>query len=147
MPGKRGFDAAREALGSRVEALVGDFMAIGLDELGQYDVVLYLGVLCHMKNPLTALERLANVTRELAVIETTGVAVPGFEELSLSEIYESDELNHDATNWWSLNLGALHGMCRAAGFRKVETHAGPGDLSQLPAGEVRRYRPIVHAWK
>jgi tRNA (mo5U34)-methyltransferase len=40
LPGKRGFDVARDALGSRVEAVVGDLMTIDLDTLGEFDVVL-----------------------------------------------------------------------------------------------------------
>ena len=44
LPGKRGFDLAREALGSRVESLVADFMTCDLAALGRWDVVLYLGV-------------------------------------------------------------------------------------------------------
>ena len=147
LPGKRGFDTVHQALGSRVESKVADFMTVDLAELGIFDVVFYLGVLYHMKNPLAALERLARVTAELAVIETTAVAVPGFEERALCEFYESDELNLDVTNWWGPNLKALHGLCRAAGFSRVETRVGPDDFSGLTAGEVHRFRAIVHAWK
>ena len=35
-----------------------DFQTVDLAEVGQFDVVLYLGVLYHMKEPLTCLERL-----------------------------------------------------------------------------------------
>ena len=147
LPGKLGFDTAHRALGSRVESRVADYMTVDLEELGQFDVVFYLGVLYHMKNPLASLERLAQITGELAVIETTAVAVPGFEDRSLCEFYESDELNMDVTNWWGPNLKALHGLCRAAGFNRVETRVGPGDLRSVDAGELHCYRAIVHAWK
>src|SRR5204862_2206249 len=40
-PRKRGFDIAREALGSTVEACVADFTTVDLDELGVFDVVLF----------------------------------------------------------------------------------------------------------
>lgn len=147
LPGKRGFDAAHDILGSRVESTVGDLMTMDLEAFGRFDVVLYLGVLYHMKNPLSALERVAEVTRELAVIETSAVAIADHEHLALCEFYESDELNLDVTNWWGPNLKALHGLCRAAGFRRVETQLGPGDLAGLPAGQPHRYRAIIHAWK
>ena len=58
LPGRRGFEFAEAALDSKVEPVVGDFQKVDLDELGQFDVVLYLGVLYHMKEPLTCLERL-----------------------------------------------------------------------------------------
>ena len=44
---------------------------------GQFDVVLYLGVLYHMKEPLTCLERVRAVTKEVAVIETEAVHLQG----------------------------------------------------------------------
>ena len=73
LPGRRGFDFAKQALDSKVEPVVGDFQKVDLDELGQFDVVLYLGVLYHMKEPLTCLERLRAVTKDVAVIETEAV--------------------------------------------------------------------------
>lgn len=63
LPGKIGFDTARRALGSSVEAVVGDFMEMDLKPLGAFDVVFYFGSLYHMENPLLALQRVAAVTR------------------------------------------------------------------------------------
>jgi len=65
LPGKRGFDLAKRALGSKVETVVDDFMEMDLDAFGKFDVVLYLGVLYHMHHPLLALERVRKVTKEL----------------------------------------------------------------------------------
>jgi tRNA (mo5U34)-methyltransferase len=145
LPGKRGFDTAREALGSRVESRVADFMTIDLDELGTFDVVLYKGVLYHMEDPLAALRRLARVTGGMAVIETAAVLLPGYEHCAVCEFYEADELNFDPSNWWAPSARALHGLCRAAGFARVETvFENPGAGSP---GEVVRYRTVVHAWK
>ena len=73
LPGQRGFNFAKAALDSKVEPVVGDFQKVDLDGLGAFDVVLYLGVLYHMKEPLTCLERLRAVTKEVAVIETEAV--------------------------------------------------------------------------
>src|SRR5262245_51905308 len=70
LPGKAGFDIAHKVLGSRVEPLVSAFMDMDLSMLGKFDVVLYLGVLYHIENPLLALRRLASVVTEVAVIET-----------------------------------------------------------------------------
>src|SRR6516162_8914945 len=38
--------------------------------LGQFDVVLFLGVLYHLRDPLLGLERVASVTRDLLILET-----------------------------------------------------------------------------
>ena len=144
LPGKRGFDVAREALGSRVEAVVGDFMDMDLDELGTFDVVLYLGVLYHMENPLAAMRRLRSVTEELAVIESEAMALPGEGSRRLAEFFPDAELAGDPSNWWSPNREALLGLCQAAGFARAELATTSG---QLPpdAGGLTRYRAVVHA--
>jgi tRNA (mo5U34)-methyltransferase len=123
--GKRRFDLARRALGSNVESVFADFMSVDLEELGAFDVVFFFGVLYHLENPLEAVRRLAAITKEVAIIETEAVVLPGLEHHAVCEFYESDELNADASNWWAPNEKALLGMCRAAGFRRVETIVGP----------------------
>jgi tRNA (mo5U34)-methyltransferase len=144
LPGQAGFNVAHRARSSRVEAVVADFMSADLDALGTFDVVLYLGVLYHMENPLLALRRLAQVTREVAIIESHAVHVPGREDRSLCEFFEADDCEGDGTNWWAPNLRALFGLCRAAGFRHVDKIQGPG----LRTGsDLSFYRAIVHAWK
>jgi tRNA (mo5U34)-methyltransferase len=145
LPGKVGFDTAHRALDSKVESVVGDFMSMDLDRLGTFDVVLYLGVLPHMRHPLVALERLARVTRELLVIETEAVAIPGFEHHGFWEFFEGHELRGDANNWWAPNRHALLAMCRTAGFARVEAtnerRSRPPHLDSL-----HRYRLVVRAW-
>ncbi len=175
--GKRRFDLARRALGSNVDSVFADFMSVDLKELGVFDVVLFLGVLYHLENPLEAVRRLAAITKEVAIIETEAVVLPGLEHYAVCQFYESDELNADASNWWAPNEKALLGMCRAAGFKRVETISGPpilghgvtrgaGDpVSPSKPGswkalkqslydkfmptkhDIHHYRLIVHAWK
>jgi tRNA (mo5U34)-methyltransferase len=139
-------------------------MVADLDELGSFDLVLYLGVLYHVENPLQALKRLASVTKELAVIETSAIALPFAGSAPLCEFFETDELNNDGSNWWAPNNSALEGMCRAAGFRRVQVVVGPSVVRWLarsclsclrrqPSSNqanrcpMFRYRAVVHAWK
>jgi tRNA (mo5U34)-methyltransferase len=147
LPGKRGFDVAREVLRSKVEPVVGDFMEMDLAPLGTFDVVLFLGVLYHMPHPLAALERVCRLTRELAVIETEALALPGFEERAVCEFFEGDELGADPTNWWVPNAKALAGLCRAAGFRRAEVLTVAPRARFPRPGQVLRYRALAHAWK
>ncbi len=167
MPGRRAFDFARRVLDSSVEPVVGDLMTIDVESLGTFDVVLYLGVLYHMREPLTALRRLRQVTAEVAVIETEAIEVPEHEAEALCAFYPGGELNRDYGNWYALSEAALAGMCRAAGFGRVETKVGPPLLPPPPAPPIwrstrtdrdnyeramrdrrstQRYRIIVHAF-
>ena len=125
MPGKLGFDIARAALSSGVEDFAVDFMDCDLEAIGQWDVVLYLGVLYHMTDPLGALRRVAAVTRELAVVETEAVVFPGLEHEPLWRFFPEDELSGDITNWWAPNRRGLQSALTTAGFRSVRSLKDP----------------------
>jgi tRNA (mo5U34)-methyltransferase len=168
LPGQRGFNFAKAALDSKVEPVVGDFQKIDLDELGVFDVVLYLGVLYHMKEPLTCLERLRAVTKEVAVIETEAVHIQGFDREVLMQFHAGSDLRVDFGNWYVPTIEALHNLCRAAGFSEVRTVLGPpappagseggpslrqkvgsrvGGLPIPPASAPSvNYRAVVHAF-
>lgn len=148
LPGKRGFDVARRLLGSKVEDVSADFESLDPARLGTFDVVLFLGVLYHLRDPLGALTRLASVTHDRAVIETQAIHLPGLEEHALWEFYPSVELGGDPNNWWAPSLHALEGACRSAGFEEVEVIVGPESAAGgEPEGSPIRYRAIVHALK
>ena len=147
LPGKIGFDTAHRALGSKVEEVVGDFMEMDVADLGTFDVVFYFGSLYHMENPLGAMKRVASVTKELAIIETEAAFFQGLEQHALCEFFPSNELNNDVSNWWAPNEKALAGLCRAAGFRRVESVVGPPLVPERDRPPITRYRSVVHAWK
>ena len=149
LPGRRGFDLAREVLGSSVEPVVADFMTTDLDALGSFDVVLYLGVLYHMREPLTALQRVRRVTKEVAMIETEAIEIRGRSGRASSSFMAGNDLKQDFGNWYVPNEAALHQLCRAAGFRRVVTRRGqPSVLRQLrraaglgPASSLEEAQP------
>jgi tRNA (mo5U34)-methyltransferase len=151
-PGRAGFDLIREYLQSDVEPVVDDFMTMDLDALGTFDVVFYFGVLYHMVNPIEALRRLRRVTGEVAVVETLAVVIPDHAEDSLVEFYAADEVGADYGNWFAPSERALHGMCRASGFRRVETRSiTQGNKPRFgrlrrSGRSVRRCRLVVHAY-
>lgn len=116
---KAGFELARRALGSRVEDADVDVMDLSPERVGMFDVVLFLGVLYHLRHPLLALERIFSVTRELLIVETV-VDMVGIRRPAAA-FYPQRELNSDPTNWWGLNAPAVHGLLRTAGFSGVRT--------------------------
>lgn len=79
LPGRRGFDLAREAYRSKVEPVVADFTSADPADIGTFDIVLFLGVLYHLKEPLHALETVRRLTHGVAVIETEALLLPGRE--------------------------------------------------------------------
>jgi len=125
-------------LASKVEAVVDDFAKMDVASLGQFDVVLFLGVLYHLIEPLAALERLRKVTGRVAVIETEALLLPGLEDRSLVE-FTAGLLGpgHDYGNWYTPTLEALNQMCRAAGFSRVDSVVGPPTVP-APAQRLSR---------
>jgi tRNA (mo5U34)-methyltransferase len=115
---KAGFELARHALGSRVEDIDIDVMDLSPETVGVFDVVLFLGVLYHLRHPLLALERIASVTREHLVLETH-VDLTWLRRPAMA-FYPELELEWDPTNWWGPNPAGVEAMLRAVGFRRVE---------------------------
>jgi len=145
-PGKRGFDLCHRHLSSRVEPVVANYMELDPTDFGTFDVVLYLGVLYHEPNPLASMQRLRLLTRGVAVVETSAIHIPGHEDRPLAEFYPDDELDGDATNWWSPNLSALRAMAHAVGFRRTTvTKSHPAAWDDAPAGSPSQlYRLMLH---
>ena len=133
---KAGFEIARQALGSRVEDVDIDVMDLSPERVGTFDIVLFLGVLYHLKNPIAALERVASVTRGTLILETVvdqvGIGRP------VAAFYPHRELNNDPTNWWGPNPAAVVGMLGAAGFHSAHM------VTRLPNAAYRAARAAWH---
>jgi len=147
LPGKEGFDMAYEYLDSKVEVVVDDFATMDLAALGTFDIVLYLGVLYHMVDPINSLKRVRRVTSELAVIETASVHVPGHEDVALAAFFPGNELNADYGNWFAPNPAALVGMCRAAGFRRAELVATTHHPAEEDRSAQMQIKAQLKAWR
>lgn len=121
MPGfdKSGFLLAREILGSNVEDVDLDLYELSPERIGTFDVVFFLGVLYHVKDPFGAIERVASVTRDRVILETH-VDLIGSRR-PMAAFYPNDELRGDSSNWWGPSPPAVSAMLRAAGFSDVET--------------------------
>lgn len=155
--GRRGFDIAHRALDSKVEALELDIFEHSPENPGTFDVVLFLGVLYHMRHPMLALEHLYSVTGEMAVLETAMDCM--MTRRAAAAFYPSNELSSDESNWWGPNTAAVVGLLTSVGFKRVEVkflspfvtrvgRAAKGRTSGkrfLPA--LAQGRGVFHAYK
>jgi tRNA (mo5U34)-methyltransferase len=117
---KAGFDLALEALGSRVESRDLDVPDLSASTVGEFDLVLFLGVLYHLPHPLLALERVAEVTKGQLILET-GTDMTWLRKPLLA-FYAGDEAAGDETNWCGPNPAAVVAMLKTVGFRTVKVH-------------------------
>lgn len=117
------FRAAHKLLGSKVDYRVLDADELSPELLGTFDIVVFFGVLYHLRNPLLALENICRLTTDMALVESyvTDATVPEGERSAkcLMEFYETNELGGQFDNWVGPNIACLLAMCRTAGFARV----------------------------
>ena len=154
-----GFNLARKALKSKVEDLEIDVMDLSPERVGTFDIVLFLGVLYHLRHPLLALERVFSVARDLVILETDMDKV--YDPRPVMVFYPGGELDDDPTNWWGPNPAAVHGMLRTAGFSRVRTVTripsrprkiywnvkGGFTNKSAKSPPLQRMRGVFHAWR
>ena len=119
---KEPFLFARRALGleGRVRDLDIDPTDLTPEAVGgEYDVVLFLGVMYHLEDPIGVLRRVASCCRGLLVLETESTL--NWLPFPAARVFPDDSLNGDATNWYQYNARALHGLLREMGFESSTT--------------------------
>ena len=85
------FLAERERLHSKVEYRRLDAHEIDPREIGQFDLILFLGVFYHLHTPLLALERIASVTKKLLICDTHVLLPFVHERYPLVSFFPGDE--------------------------------------------------------
>jgi len=114
------FLEARELIGSKVEYLTLDVTELSARRLGRFDVVLFLGVLYHLRHPLLGLEKVVELSTDLALIESFVIGRETRPVPTVMEFYERGELGGQIDNWCGPSPECLLAMCRSAGFAHVE---------------------------
>ena len=119
------FHRARAMLDSRVEYRQIDMYDLTPERVGRFDIVLFMGVLYHLKHPLLALERVCALTTEMAAVDSFVLRDkhrPGdkVEQRPVMEFYETNEFGGQTDNWVGPSLACLQAFCRTAGFARVE---------------------------
>ena len=133
--GRETFDIARSALGIDVDAREIDVADLSAETVGEFDIVLYLGVFYHRYDAIEALAKVARLAKHTLIVET---------HLELREVdvpamafYPGSELANDATNWWGPNEHCMKALLLGHGFKDIE-------ITAHPAGHNRA---IFHAWR
>jgi tRNA (mo5U34)-methyltransferase len=137
----------------------------------RFDVVLFMGVLYHLRHPLLALDLVhEHVAGDLLVVqsmqrgsqevapvrpdydffEMDHFDAPGYPKMHFIE----HRYAHDPTNWWAPNRACMEAMLRSAGFeivahpedevylcRRVAAPDGPGAVYPALPGKPRRDGP------
>ncbi len=90
-----------------------------------YDVVLFLGVIYHLQDPMSALRNVAELVAPQGVAVIESHLWHGDETQPLMRFWPGDSLNGDASNWWSPNVACMEAMLAAVGFEIEARHFVP----------------------
>jgi tRNA (mo5U34)-methyltransferase len=113
-----GFDQLRKALGSRVEFVHASVYELASLLNAQFDIVMFLGVLYHLRHPLLALDNLRALTRGCALLETAvaDAELSGDLQVPVARFYRRDEHYGDLSNWFVPTVACLLDWCSSSGL-------------------------------
>jgi tRNA (mo5U34)-methyltransferase len=130
-PTQTGFSIASELLGSKVPHVVANVYDLSPERFGKFDIVLFLGVIYHLRNPLLALDKIHDVCRKRVWVETHCIdnlflTTAGFQPLAtvapnlvnapIMQFYPRGSLYDGYCNYWAPNVACLRAMIEEANF-------------------------------
>ncbi|WP_161974720.1 class I SAM-dependent methyltransferase [Piscinibacter terrae] len=113
----KGFELAKRELKSKVQRVACNVYDLHPDKFGMFDIVHAGDFLLHINSPVKALQNMAHVCREYAII--SDVYFPELEHFGGMPLMEYRGGRDDVT-WWRFSLAALQQMVKDAGFSRVE---------------------------
>ena len=117
---KTRFLEAKAMMGSKVDHVVADITYLTPRDVGYFDIVLFFGVLYHLKHPMLALERVCELSTDLVCVESFVTDEEPAGTIPAMEFYEGTQLAGQFDNWVGPNISCLLAMCRTAGFARVD---------------------------
>lgn len=127
-----GFKVASELLASKVTYVQDNIYNLTAAKYGTFDIVLLLGLIYHLPDPLGALHIVRSLCRDQLFLETQVIdqafLLPGgqmvplaslardLERVPLMQFYPDASLNRDNTNYWAPNLACMAAMLNEANF-------------------------------
>jgi tRNA (mo5U34)-methyltransferase len=155
-PDVTGFNRLKQLLASSVKYVQGSVYTLAPEEIGEFDLILFFGVLYHLRYPLLGIDRIRSVSRGDVLIEThtvpswrllrsplwvLGAAVhlaTLFRTTPIWRQYREFELHPtDQSNWFGPNIAAVIESFDTAGFRTQHLNSWEfGDRSTFRATAV-----------
>jgi tRNA (mo5U34)-methyltransferase len=159
-----GFSTAKKILGSHVAYRMENVYNLTPETHGQFDLVLFMGVLYHVRKPLAALDAIRSVMRPGGLLfvgtmmideyvllpdgstTTLDALNPLLKEIPLWQAYPGDSLNGDFTNSSAPNRKALEVALSEAQFRVDEittvSMGGYARASAIEDARIAKYQKL-----
>jgi hypothetical protein len=133
------FALAKRALGSSVERVTMSVYDLSPERLGSFDLVFCGDLLVHLKDPITAAERIRTVCRDTAIVCTPIIRLRFGRRRALAELDGIENFQ-----WWAFTQPALERLLRAAGFPTV-VGGRPFNLPATSGGAWKGLRGVARA--
>lgn len=159
-----GFATARKILGSEADYRMDNVYNLTPETCGLFDVVLFMGVLYHLRKPLAALDSIRSVMKpgaQLFVgtmlideyvqlpdgsVTTLEALNPILKDVPLWQAYPGDSLNGDFTNCSAPNMRALEVALREAQFevgtKEIVSMGGYVRATAIEDARVAKYQRL-----
>jgi len=137
------FNICRAALNSRVQSFLTNVYELSPKTFGTFDLVLFYGVLYHLRHPLLALEKIQDVCSGTLLMQTavcgdqSSTPIAEFHPFGVDSGTPEKPLR-DPTCFWFPNPSCCEAMLKHVGFEDIE-HISP----QAPVGAVFRARSAL----
>jgi tRNA (mo5U34)-methyltransferase len=117
-PEATGFRVAARLLGSRVPYLHENLYNLRPETLGTFDLVLCLGVLYHLPDPIRALRIIRSLSRSRMILETLILDedLPRMRSTPLMRYFPGNTMRGDPSNYWAPNIACVKAMLHDTEF-------------------------------
>jgi tRNA (mo5U34)-methyltransferase len=139
-----GFAMMERITGRSFEYIVSNMYDIDAQQMGKFDIVLFLGVLYHLPDMMRSLSVLRSVCNGVMFLETEcDTSLPA--GIAAARYYEGATLNGDYSNFWAPNVECVQAMCRDSGFSVARTETwgtrmfAECHVEKLPAKHILGY--------
>jgi len=131
-PEHYGFAALHDFLGSKVEWLRASVYEVGSVLGEQFDLVLFFGVLYHLRHPLLALDNVRALLGGEAIIETAVLDgdMPELIGKPVARFIRGADFNADSSNWFVPTVAALLDWSASCGFAPELVAAWPEEAPE-----------------
>lgn len=127
----RRFNICRSALSSKANAHLASVYDLDPRNFGTFDLIMYFGVLYHLRHPLLSLQKVASVTAGTLLMQTRSFEAPGLRNVPAARFHPfgiqsgpSDSPTVDLSVIWVPNWRCVRDMLLHAGFVNV-VHLNP----------------------
>ena len=150
-PMARKFETCRAALDSRARSHLANVYDLSPITFGTFDLVMFFGVLYHLRHPILALQKIRSVCTGTLLMQTA--TCDNNSDTPLAEFHPfgitsgpAENPSHDPTCFWFPNMACCAAMLQHVGFTAVERlspKAPVGGVFRGQAPDPQKGRPPV----